>query len=386
MKRIMKRAIRDERGAGMLALVLVLLVVGGLVLTPLLGLMGTGLISGQVYEKKTEELYAADAGWEDAVWRIQTNTLNLTTNNWSDPWQLTVNGKNVTVQVHREDFDPTCGENITYQILSVATTPGTGSDTTVDSYVKFVPGIDLNILGGALVSRTDINLGKDSIINGDVIYCGTFTENGAGYTIYNGTVIEQCPVPFPTEGEDEELAQALMEEAMAGEIHYGDMVIPDHASANLGPTYITGNLTIGGNTTITLGGVLYVEGSIDWFGDCEHGEKHISFTGTGSIVAEGYICLGHLDYWGVTGDSVIMSLNGGITMEKDIESVTRLDALIYAPNGPVYLGKYFTVFGSVVGDSIVTLGGGSYYYVPIGGPDSWGRLLGGLDIETYNVT
>ena len=48
MKTAMKRAIKDEKGAA-LALALVLLVVGGLVLTPLLGLMSTGLLAGQVY-------------------------------------------------------------------------------------------------------------------------------------------------------------------------------------------------------------------------------------------------------------------------------------------------------------------------------------------------
>ena len=52
MKSTTKRAIGDEQGK-VLILVLVLLVVGGLVLTPLLGLMSTGLVSGQVYEKKT---------------------------------------------------------------------------------------------------------------------------------------------------------------------------------------------------------------------------------------------------------------------------------------------------------------------------------------------
>ena len=54
MRTIIKGAIRDQKGAAVLTLVLILLVVGGLILTPLLGLMSTGLVSGQVYEEKMD--------------------------------------------------------------------------------------------------------------------------------------------------------------------------------------------------------------------------------------------------------------------------------------------------------------------------------------------
>jgi len=70
MKSIVKRAIRDEKGS-VLILVLILLVVGGLILTPLLGLMSTGLVSGQIYERKMDEYYAADAVVEDACWQLK---------------------------------------------------------------------------------------------------------------------------------------------------------------------------------------------------------------------------------------------------------------------------------------------------------------------------
>jgi hypothetical protein len=132
MKTFVNRAIRDERGAA-LALTLVLLVVGGLILTPLLGLMSTGLVSGQVYEKKTDELYAADAGVEDAIWRIQTNNITFVDNcSYLEP--LAVNDKSVNVTVYREDLDPTCGENFTYQILSTATSTD-GSATKIDAHL-----------------------------------------------------------------------------------------------------------------------------------------------------------------------------------------------------------------------------------------------------------
>jgi len=74
VKNILKRAHRDQNGAA-LTLVLVLLVVGGLILAPLLGLMSTGLMAGRVYENNMHSLYAADAGIEDGLWQIRNEEL-----------------------------------------------------------------------------------------------------------------------------------------------------------------------------------------------------------------------------------------------------------------------------------------------------------------------
>jgi len=107
MKPATKRLIIDEKG-GVIMLVMVLLVVGGLVLTPLLGLMTTGLLSGQVYEKKTDELYAADAGVDDALWRIKNVGLAACfgdyseydyVDSWTYPLDENVNDKDVLVTI-----------------------------------------------------------------------------------------------------------------------------------------------------------------------------------------------------------------------------------------------------------------------------------------------
>ena len=52
-------------------LVLVLLLLGSFLIVPLLGFVSTGLKTGLVYEKKTDELFAADAGMQDAIWHIK---------------------------------------------------------------------------------------------------------------------------------------------------------------------------------------------------------------------------------------------------------------------------------------------------------------------------
>jgi hypothetical protein len=67
-----------QRGYALL-LVLLFLLLGSLLITPLLSFMGTGLKAGGTFESKMDELYAADAGIEDAKWQIRSkNVENFT--------------------------------------------------------------------------------------------------------------------------------------------------------------------------------------------------------------------------------------------------------------------------------------------------------------------
>lgn len=86
MKTALSKLMRNEKGQA-LPIVLVLLLMGGLFTSSLLGYMGTGLIAGQVFEEKMGGLYAADAGIEDALWKMDNGyapTGNLTDMNGMD--------------------------------------------------------------------------------------------------------------------------------------------------------------------------------------------------------------------------------------------------------------------------------------------------------------
>jgi len=141
------KAVRDESGK-ILVMVLVLLVVGGLLLTPLLGLMSTGLMAGQVYEKKTDELYAADAGVEEAVWKIANPVLaELPHSECRDvPWtrNYTMNDMNDKVVQFTIDY---LGNEV-YLITSTATGDAGGTKIeawVVDAYTDY-DAITRNIL------------------------------------------------------------------------------------------------------------------------------------------------------------------------------------------------------------------------------------------------
>jgi hypothetical protein len=74
---------KNESGQGALAMVLILLMLGAVILTPLLVFMSTGLESGQVYESKMQEFYAADAGVEDGLWQIKYDKLSTLFHNYT---------------------------------------------------------------------------------------------------------------------------------------------------------------------------------------------------------------------------------------------------------------------------------------------------------------
>jgi hypothetical protein len=74
MKKI-KRFFASRRSSGeagqALILVLIFLTLGSLTLVPTLDHISTALKTGEIYERNTNELYTADAGIEDGLWRIK---------------------------------------------------------------------------------------------------------------------------------------------------------------------------------------------------------------------------------------------------------------------------------------------------------------------------
>ena len=69
---LIKRIHKTESGQALI-LALIFLLVGAIMLPPLLGFMTTGLKAGELYEEKMDEVYAADAGVEDAVYKMISN-------------------------------------------------------------------------------------------------------------------------------------------------------------------------------------------------------------------------------------------------------------------------------------------------------------------------
>ncbi len=72
MHKIMK-LLKGKQSGQALILALALLGVGSLLIAPMLSFMGTGLNAGVIAEDKMDELYDADAGVQDAMWKINNS-------------------------------------------------------------------------------------------------------------------------------------------------------------------------------------------------------------------------------------------------------------------------------------------------------------------------
>ena len=242
MKEAVKRIIRDEKG-GVMELVLTLLTVGGLIMAPLLGLMSTGLLAGQVYEQKTDELYAADAGVEDAVWKIQSQVAEVMglTPCYPD-WSYSiadVNDRSLNVTI-------TYVSNYTYRVDSIATVNGTG--TQIEAYITGASkyGDYGGLLDQILTSPGVINVANKVVLD--------YPEGAGPYPYY--------PDPWPEIWELEEFYGDQVED---GTRYYSNTVV-DVIGVNttLGSLYVDGELDIlnssGTPATLTLNGTVYATG------------------------------------------------------------------------------------------------------------------------------
>jgi hypothetical protein len=102
------RSVKDEQRGYVYILALIFMVIGALMIPPLLDFMGTGVWSGPIFEQKTDELYACDAGVDDAIWQIKYENLSTIfptydeydySNTWSYNLAENVNDEAVSVDI-----------------------------------------------------------------------------------------------------------------------------------------------------------------------------------------------------------------------------------------------------------------------------------------------
>lgn len=344
MKTTAKRAIRDERGAA-LVLALVLLLVGSLVIAPVLSHMGTGITAGQVHEKRMEELYAADAGVEDVLWKLQSGVI-APPYACEDPefWSYNIsdiNGKEVTLEV-------------TYlngpAFFVTAEAADNDSKTRVEAYIVSVYGNYTDITNNVLTSQQAISYPPKPIVN--------YPEGHEPEEYYEG--------PWP----QLDTLAAWYWQDVAAETPYGSATI-DLAGEDLtlGPLFRDGDLEITNSkdpaATLTLTGTLYVTGDlliaptkdliIDLNGhaifvesDSRNPPKHALYIGGKCTMI---------------GPGVIAAM-GDIYFEPNIEAGMTDPIFIISVNGMTTLKPGGDFYGAVAGSVEVELQPGSSVTYP----------------------
>ena len=405
MKTMMGRVTKNTRG-NVLILVLILLVVGGLVLTPLLGFMSTGLMTGQVYERKTDELYAADAGVEHAIWRIQTNNLTFD-NDHSGPWDLAVNGKNVTVEVYREDLDPYCGVYYTYQILSTAATQDGGNTAAIDSTTTIDAHIRTNVTYSSImdhlitvqeyltpeqVKELEADLGKLNITcPGDPAPCMDCSVCKKAYNYDSDayrSISQECKgciavYNFPGAGWPKaDALSALYLEDVEGapnydsdtEIDLGGNSCPpgpiyindledDSWPLGLGPLYVDGKMDIvnksSTNATLKLNGTLYITGdtTINGPNDKDPLLLTLDLNGNTIFVSSNTSKALQITQCTVKGPGVIIAV-GDVKFAPKMEGGGTAPVFVLSVSGTTSVFPSGDIYGAIAGDIDVDIGSG----------------------------
>ena len=266
MKIAMKRLVGDEKGAAMV-LVLILLLVGGLIAAPLLAHMGTGLVAGEIYEKRTAELYAADAGVEDALWRIQNNVGQLPCNpsmTWSynitdaDGRVAEVNDKSVEVTITYVDSQ-------TFRVLSTATGDETG--TQIEAYVTAESADFSGFLDNAITSSGGVTIrGNKSNVSGNISLPPDGVLDPPDFDPENGQVNRET-LDWPSGQEIADFYWPEVEHLTP--VPDGYIINIPSGTTEDNPHVIeslsaAGDLTIEGKGWIRLTGTIYIKGDLNF--------------------------------------------------------------------------------------------------------------------------
>jgi len=249
MKTIMKKLVRDEKGAALI-LALILLLIGGLISAALLGHMGSGILAGEVHERRTAELYAADAGVEDAIWKIQhqVDVPSGGCNDTSRSYNISdVNGKSVHITIDYQDGG-------TYRITSIAVTDDGGgtaaivSGTQIEAYITAVHEDYTGILNQVITSKSEyILLGPTT----------TVPQEGEEH----GPVANYTGI-WPTA---DDLSGWYWQDVKDEDPYdSGTLDVQDYTAAGIGPLSRNGTLNIlntgDAGLTLSLNGTVYITG------------------------------------------------------------------------------------------------------------------------------
>ncbi len=359
MKIAVKRLVRDENGRAIL-LALILLGVGGLIIAPLLDYMSTGLVSGEVYERKTDELYAADAGVEDAVWKIQQGDAPVCPGNPTWSYNISdVNGKSVAVTITYVDGQ-------TYRVVSTAT--GNSSSTTIESYIEIVYG-DYGGSGGssvfdyALTSLGgNIDLGGNSDVESEVELEGDIHANGNIYLSGNAEIDGDATATgvvttsgnADVNGEEIEGAESLVspnitalaaeckEEALDGGCAICGAITRSGSWTPSPGVYsnaehVHGNLNINSMGTFTFGGVVCVDQNLQI-------SSITTVTFNGPVYVQGGLSISSL---------ASVTFNGPVIVNGNLSLSTSKDVVF---GGTIYVGGNLIISSNID----VELGGTVY--------------------------
>ena len=180
IKKSVARFFNDETGMALI-LVLVLLLLGGITIVPVLAQVGDALKTGVQYESKSKDLYTADSGVEDGLWRIKYDYMGPTYDAYdyydTYPYETElVNGLTANVSIR----------NVWFPSNVVAPDPADARDI-IESEKLFVAGTAGAIVGNPYTVKVDFT--PDPGDNLTVKSLGVWLPQGFEYITGNCSII-----------------------------------------------------------------------------------------------------------------------------------------------------------------------------------------------------
>jgi len=362
MNTIIKPLKGKQRGQAFV-LVLALLGLGSLLIVPMLSFMGTGLNAGVIVEDKTDELYACDAGVQDAIWQI---------NHLGEPGAISeeyldvigeiydyidpvigrplphVNGMDVGVRITLEDNIEGFG---VYRVQTwVPVQPGVpfgdnwgDASTKIDTIITTTWLDYSDITENVVTSQNELN----ALPNADYIHPSEGEPNGP---------VENYTGPWPTA---EELIAWYSRDVDKDNPYPYDEIDLDGSDLSIGPEYVDSDFEIinSDNTeaTLTLTDTLYITG------DTLIGTTNKDFT----IDLNGQTIFVESDTVGVKnaleiGGKCTLTGSGCIIAVGDIYFAPNLDSdpddyiLVMSVNGETEMQPNGNFYGTLAGNVVTT--------------------------------
>ncbi|MCK4361698.1 MAG: hypothetical protein KAW13_00280 [Dehalococcoidia bacterium] len=375
----------QHQNGQLLTLALLIMTVGAFIIGAMLHYLNASLLLAAKSEERAITYYAADSGFEYAVFWLQGGQ---ELEGWNETeekkWErepYEINGRTVDVSI--EDM----GDNI-YKVTSRAY-PADGANTIIESYVKIETEDIPLYASNALVSNGDMKGGSDTYVEGGVIYTGDLDigDNWQG----------DYPEPVP-EIPDWPVAQDLIDfylQDVDVSDPYPDDVISITEDTELGPLYWSGDkLEIKADVddvTLTLTGTIYVQGEVVFnFGnaDCwiDLNGQTIFAEGTTDNPAISVTSGSQLD-----GSGAILATGGDIYIASDVSTEFGDPddpnyILCMAVDGKLDMQSTSTWHGSLAGNTVITVqSNGSFVYTGYSDINFPYAGTGTPEILTYNI-
>jgi hypothetical protein len=393
MKNVMKNLRRDDKGAALI-MALILLLIGGLISAALLNHMGSGILAGVVHERRTTELYAADAGVEDAIWKIQHGETAVCPGDpyWS--YNLTdINGKEVEISI---EYLP---DDCTYRVTSMAVTEGDSggvasidSATAIEAYVS-VLYMDLSsLLDHAIVSDDTIDIMPGSTVDGDVWLPDEENLNNKGDITGDIEDNDDVAITWPTY----EQLSAYYYGDVEGTYDPGPSINIEYTKS-IGPCYREGDFAVdstGDPDTLVLDGTVYITGDLEFQQSGASKDYTINLNGE-TIFVEGSIDFAS-DHITISGSGCIIAV-GDVNFQPSIASGRDDFVFVFSISGEVWFHPNGDFTGCVAGNVHVELSPNNEIYwtspegkglnVPwgVGDGDELPPITG-LTVESWEIT